>query len=136
MNTFVDLNLFFPICINKNCFLENILKARKKLRDAESESELFTEEEERPVKRRRKVCKRFSFSDDSNDDQDCPSKIVSSLKVPDVPECLKSTSSQPQTSSLFSSSLLDGTIEGLQTGWSNNAEPNFFSLYVLYKHVS
>ncbi|GBN43110.1 hypothetical protein AVEN_134470-1, partial [Araneus ventricosus] len=40
----------------------DVLKARKKLKAAESE--LITEEEEYPLKRERKLCQRFNFSSD------------------------------------------------------------------------
>ncbi|GBL68463.1 hypothetical protein AVEN_163343-1, partial [Araneus ventricosus] len=62
----------------------DVLKAREKLKAAESESELITEEKKYPLKRKRKLCKRFSFSSDeaSSDDNIDTSKNICRLKVP------------------------------------------------------
>ncbi|GBM88310.1 hypothetical protein AVEN_215428-1, partial [Araneus ventricosus] len=70
----------------------DVLKARKKLKAAESE--LITEEEEYPLKRKRKLCKKFNFSSDeaSSDDNINPtSKNVCKLKAPKPPDDLQFT---------------------------------------------
>ncbi|GBL56226.1 hypothetical protein AVEN_154060-1 [Araneus ventricosus] len=70
----------------------DVLKARKKLKAAESE--LITEEEEYPLKRKRKLCQRFNFSSDeasSNDNINPTSKNVCRLKVPKLPDDLQFT---------------------------------------------
>ncbi|GBN30077.1 hypothetical protein AVEN_265791-1 [Araneus ventricosus] len=68
----------------------DVLKAREKLKAAESESELITEEEEYPLKRKRKLCKRFSFSSDEafSDDNIDTSKNIYRLKVPKLSDVL------------------------------------------------
>lgn len=52
----------------KSTFADNFLKARKKLKETESESKKITEEDDHPPKIRRRISKRFSFSTDEEDD--------------------------------------------------------------------
>ncbi|GBM01854.1 hypothetical protein AVEN_218974-1 [Araneus ventricosus] len=67
----------------------DVLKATEKLKAVESE--LITAEEEYPLKRKRKLCKRFNFNSDeeSSDDNINPtSKNVCRLKVPKLSDDL------------------------------------------------
>ncbi|GBM16797.1 hypothetical protein AVEN_9385-1 [Araneus ventricosus] len=63
----------------------DVLKERKKLKAAESESELVTEEEGYPLKRKRKLCKRFNFSSDEAFSDDNINDVCR-LKIPKLPD--------------------------------------------------